>query len=70
MAQVANEELGRDEVLVERKVVAAKPRTSPVAVIILVAFAVTCAVVFFGGYIRMPAENVAPSAAPTTTTNP
>jgi hypothetical protein len=52
--------------VVERKVIPQHRRTSPLAVIVVIAFVITCAYVFFGGNIRTPANNpVAP--APTTT---
>jgi hypothetical protein len=43
-------ELGPDEVLVERKIVPAqRQHFSPVALIVLVAFAVTCGLIFYAG---------------------
>ena len=66
MAQVLNDDLDHRGVVVERKVIPQHRRTSPLAVIVVIAFVITCAYVFFGGNIRTPANNpVAP--APTTT---
>jgi hypothetical protein len=66
MAQVFNDDLDREGVVVEKKVIPQHQRTSPLAVIVLIAFAVTCAYVFLGGNIRTPANTpVAP--VPTTT---
>jgi len=66
MAQVLNDDLVHEGVVVERKVIPQHRRTSPLAVIVVIAFVITCAYVFFGGNIRTPANNpVAP--APTTT---
>jgi hypothetical protein len=63
MAEILNEELGPDEVLVEKRVVPARHRhVSPLAVIILLAFAATCAFVFFGGNVRAPAAAPPPAA--------
>jgi hypothetical protein len=67
MAQVINDDLDHDGVVVERKVVPRHTRTSPLAVIVLIAFAITCAYVFFGGNIRTPANT---PVAPTPTTAP
>jgi hypothetical protein len=66
MAQVLNDDLDREGVVVENKVIPQHQRTSPLAVIVLIAFAVTCAYVFFGGNIRAP-DNAPVAAAPTTT---
>jgi hypothetical protein len=66
MAQVINDDLDHDGVVVERKVIPPSTRTSPLAVIVLIAFAVTCAYVFFGGNIRTP-DNTPVAPAPTTT---
>lgn len=68
MAQVINDDLDHDGVVVERKVVPQHTRTSPLAVIILIAFAATCAYVFFGGNIRTPYS--APAAPAPITTAP
>ena len=51
MAQVGNEDIRVEpgEVLVERKIVPApRDRTAPYGLILVLAFIVTCAVVFFG----------------------
>lgn len=69
MAQAINDDLDHEGVVVEKKIIPAQSRTSPLALIILAAFAATCAVVFFGGYIRMPADN-APSVTTPTSTAP
>ena len=66
MAQVINDDLDHDGVVVERKVVPQHTRTSPLAIIILIAFAATCAYVFFGGNIRAP-NNAPVPPSPTTT---
>jgi hypothetical protein len=66
MAQVINDDLDHDGVVVERKVIPPPTRTSPLAIIVLIAFAVTCAYVFFGGNIRAP-DNAPVAPAPTTT---
>jgi hypothetical protein len=66
MAQVLNDDLDHEGVVIEKKVIPQHRRTSPLAVIVLIAFAITCAYVFFGGNIRAPNDAVAPS--PTTTT--
>ena len=63
MAQIINEDA--DEVVVERRVVPASTRISPLAVIVVIAFVVTCAYVFFGGNIRTP-SNTPVVPAPTT----
>jgi hypothetical protein len=68
MARVIAEETDVDsEDVVVRKVVP-KARTSPLAVIVLIAFFATCAMLFFGGAIRSPGEVTQPAAAPTATT--
>jgi hypothetical protein len=54
-----------DAVVVERKIVPVKPRTSPWAIALIVAFVATCAVVFY--HARGPADP-APVPAPQTTT--
>jgi hypothetical protein len=64
MAQIIHDDT--DEVVVERKVVPASTRISPLAVIVVIAFVITCAYVFFGGNIRTPG-NAPPAPAPTTT---
>ncbi|MTD93319.1 hypothetical protein GIW81_03095 [Hyphomicrobium sp. xq] len=66
MAQVINDDLDHDGVVVERKVIPQHTRTSPLAIIILIAFAATCAYVFFGGNIRAP-DNAPVAPTPTTT---
>jgi hypothetical protein len=67
MARVITEETDVDsEDVVVRKAVP-KARTSPLAVIVLLAFFATCAVVFFGA-IRAPGDAPSPTAAPTATT--
>ena len=66
MAQVMNDDLDHEGVVVEKRVIPQHQRTSPLAVIVLIAFALTCAYVFFGGNIRTPA-NTPPVPAPTTT---
>lgn len=66
MAQAINDDLDHDGVVVEKKIIPPQSRTSPLALIILAAFAATCAVVFFGGYIRMP-ENAPAVTTPANT---
>jgi hypothetical protein len=68
MAQVIDDDLDHDGVVVERKVVPPHTRTSPLAIIILIAFAATCAYVFLGGNIRAP--DYASVAPPPTTAAP
>jgi hypothetical protein len=63
-------DLDDGEVVVEKKIIPARSRTSPFAIIVLIAFAITCAVVFFGGNIRTPAENTAAPVPPAQTTTP
>jgi hypothetical protein len=64
MAQIVNSDA--DQVVVERKIVPASARVSPLAVIVVIAFVITCAYVFFGGNIRT-ADNTPAVPAPTTT---
>jgi hypothetical protein len=66
MAQVMNDDLDHEGVVVEKRVIPQHQRTSPLAIIVLIAFALTCAYVFFGGNIRTPG-NTPPVPAPTTT---
>jgi hypothetical protein len=66
MAQVLNDDLDHEGVVVERKVIPQHHRTSPLAVIVVIAFFITCAYVFFGGNIRTPSNSPA-VPAPTTT---
>lgn len=57
-------EIGPDEVLVEKKVVPSRRRhVSPLAVIILLAFAATCAFVFLGGHVGVRPTTPPPQAA-------
>lgn len=69
MAEIAENEveIGPGEVLVERKIVPAhRQRTSPLAVIILLALVATCVVVFFGDKLGLRERNPQPVPAQTT----
>ena len=73
MAQIGEDglEVEPGEVVIERKVIPARRRMSPFAVLVVVAFILTCMVVF-GGYrlgLREPtpfkaAENITPVPTP------
>ena len=62
-------EVGPDEVVVERKIVPARRRTSLLAVLVVLAFVVTCVFVFFGdrlGLHHSPPATVEVNTPPTT----
>jgi hypothetical protein len=68
MAEIVDNDVdvGSDEVMVERKIVPRRRGTSPLAVILLVAFVATCAFVFFGdrlGLHHSPPATVTPQVA-------
>jgi hypothetical protein len=64
---IDNDEVGPDEVLVERKIVPARRQHfSPLALAVLVAFAITCGLVFYAGVPESPP----PTAGTGGTTNP
>jgi hypothetical protein len=67
MARVIESDADVDggEVVVERKVVPVRSRTSPLAIVVLIAFVATCAVVFY--HARGPADPAPVPPAQTTT---
>ncbi len=71
MAEIADRdvELGSDEVLVERKIVAKRGTGHPIlAAIVVLAFVATCAVVFFGD--RLGLRTPPPASVVVTPTTP
>ena len=66
-------EVGPDEVVVERKIVPARRRTSLLAVLVVLAFVATCVFVFFGdrlGLHHSPPATVEVNTPPPAPTAP
>ena len=66
-------EVGPDEVVVERKIVPARRRTSLLAVLVVLAFVATCVFVFFGdrlGLHHSPPATVEVNKPPPTPPTP
>lgn len=69
MARIITEETNLDSEDVVVRKAAPRERTSLFAVLVLLAFFATCAVVFTTA-LRAPSESVPPAAAPTATQTP
>ena len=73
MASDSDVEVDPDEVVVERRIVAARRRTSLLAMLVVLAFVATCVFVFFGdrlGLHRSPPATVEVNTPPPPPTAP
>ncbi len=71
MARIADDDIdaGSDGVVVERKIIPRRRNMSVLALVIVLAFAATCAVVFFGDRLGLhtpPPANVVVTPSPPT----